>query len=104
MFAKENASSGLSKYSGRRNLHRANFFCEASGASQVTLAGDFNGWDRAATPMSRAADGRWMASLELPHGHHRYIFLVDGKPTLDPNASGKTRNDQNEVVSLMYLS
>jgi 1,4-alpha-glucan branching enzyme len=104
MFAKENVSSGLSKYSGRRNLHRANFFCEASGASQVTLAGDFNGWDRAANPMSRTPDGRWMASLELPHGHHRYIFLVDGKPTLDPNASGKTRNDQNEVVSLMYLS
>ena len=54
--------------------------------------------------MRRTPDGRWTASLELHHGHHKYLFLVDGTPTLDPNASGNTRNDRNEQVSLFAVS
>jgi 1,4-alpha-glucan branching enzyme len=65
------------------------------------LAGDFNQWKP--TAMRRMPDGRWMASLELSHSHNQYIFLVDGKPVLDPNASGKTRNERNEPVSLIVL-
>ena len=70
----------------------------------MTLIGDFNGWDPAATPMRQTPDGRWMASLELHHGYHRYLFLVDGTPTLDPKARGVTRNDRNELVSLIAVS
>jgi hypothetical protein len=54
--------------------------------------------------MYRMPDGSWMASLELPHGRHECLFLVDGKPTLDPNAAGKTRNEPNETVSLIAVS
>jgi 1,4-alpha-glucan branching enzyme len=75
------------------------FFC-----GMVVLVGDFNGWDREATPMQRMPDGRWMASLELKHGHHRYLFVVDGRPQLDPKANGVARNDQNEPVSLIAFS
>jgi len=84
--------------------HRANFFCDAPQAKQVSLVGDFNNWDPKATPMVRQADGRWTAGLELTHGYHEYLFLVDGKPTLDPNATGKTRNLRNETVSLLAVS
>jgi len=91
-------------YSAGRQQHQVTFFCDAPGAKTVTLAGDFNQWDPAATPMRRTPDGRWMASLELHHGHHRYRFLVDGTPTLDPNASGIARNDRNERVSLIAVS
>jgi 1,4-alpha-glucan branching enzyme len=80
------------------------FFCEARNAAQVCLAGDFNNWNPAATPMGQMPDGRWFASLELPHGHHQYVFLVDGKPVLDPKALGKTRNELNEPVSLVAVS
>jgi len=66
--------------------------------------GDFNGWDLAATPMRRMPDNRWMASVELNHGYHRYLFLVDGNPTLDPNANGITLNDCNDPVSLLAVS
>lgn len=66
--------------------------------------GDFNGWDVHATPMRRMPDGFWLASLELPHGHHRYLFLVDGEPKLDPNANGIARDDQNNRVSLLAVS
>jgi 1,4-alpha-glucan branching enzyme len=70
----------------------------------VQLVGDFNGWDLAATPMQRMPDGRWTASLELHHGHHRYLFLVDGEPMLDPNATGIARDDQDNRVSLIAVS
>jgi 1,4-alpha-glucan branching enzyme len=88
----------------RRSLHHATFYCDAPEAKHVTLVGDFNQWNPDATPMHRMADGKWMASLELHHGHHRYAFLVDGRLTLDPRASGKTQNDKGEPVSLIALS
>lgn len=45
-----------------------------------------------------------MVSLEISHGYHHYVFLVDGHPVLDPNASGKGLNERNEPVSLIAVS
>jgi 1,4-alpha-glucan branching enzyme len=92
------------RYSARRTIHHVDFFCDAPKAGRVCLAGDFNNWNPTATPMRRMPDGRWMASLELHHGHHQYLFLVDGAPKLDPNANGIARNDRNEPVSLIAVS
>ena len=104
MFIQSNPIGGLPRYSAKRNRHHANFFCCAPAARQVSLVGDFNQWDPRAMPMTRMPDGRWMASLELTHGYHRYLFLVDGTPLLDPNATGKARNEHNEPVSLIAVS
>jgi 1,4-alpha-glucan branching enzyme len=93
-----------STYPAKRTLHHVTFFCAAPGASHVCLVGDFNRWDLAANPMLRTPDGRWMASVELPHGHHRYLFIADGKPQLDPSATGIVRNERNERVSLIAVS
>ena len=76
----------------------------APNAGSVSVIGDFNGWQPAAHPMTRMPDGGWTIRLELPHGHHQYVFLVDGQPTLDPNAMGKVHNERNEVVSLIAIS
>lgn len=54
--------------------------------------------------MRQAPDGRWMASLEIPHGHHRYLFIVDGQPRLDPVATGMARDETNQPVSLVAVS
>jgi 1,4-alpha-glucan branching enzyme len=97
----ENRSFG-SRYSAKNNLHHSAFYCNAPEAEHVALSGDFNHWH--STPMSRMSDGRWMASLELPHGYHHYIFLVDDRRVLDPNAYGIMRNSRIEPVSLMALS
>ncbi len=90
------------RYSAKQNLHHKTFFCSAPGAQHVALAGDFNNWNPA--PMRRMPDGGWSASLELHHGYHQYVFLVDDKPVLDPNASGRACNERNELVSLIALS
>jgi len=92
------------RYSASRTRHHVDFFCEAPEAERVNLVGDFNGWDLAATPMKRLPDGRWMTSLDLHHGHHRYVFMVDGTARLDPRASGMARNERNERVSLIAVS
>jgi 1,4-alpha-glucan branching enzyme len=89
---------------GHRVLHLVNFICRAPQAKSVSLVGDFNGWQPAAHPMTRMPDGGWVIRMELPHGHHQYVFLVDGQPTLDPNAMGKVHNESNEVVSLIAIS
>ena len=34
----------------------------------------------------------------------QYLFIVDGKPRLDPKASGIARNSRNERVSLIAVS
>ena len=94
----------LSRYSAKRNLHHADFHCHAPEAIRVSIVGDFNKWNPNATPMIRQPEGQWTASLELRHGYHRYAFLVDGITVLDPNAAGKSRDSQNQPVSLVAIS
>ena len=81
-----------------------NFFCLASEAQAVFLAGDFNDWHPKAHPMQRQSDGSWYVQVALIHGHHHYHFLVDGKPALDPKAMGIARNQKDERVSLIAVS
>ena len=104
MFISSDSSDSSKRYSAKRSLHHADFFCQAPLAKQVSLVGDFNDWDPDVTPMIRQPDGRWMASVELRHGYHEYVFLVDGKRMLDPLASGKTRDARNNFVSLLAVS
>ena len=81
-----------------------NFICHAPEATQVSLVGDFNQWQPDALAMQRQPDGAWMIQVAIHHGHHHYMFLVDGKPTLDPRAQGIARNERNERVSLIAVS
>ena len=89
-------------YSAHNSLHPTNFYCSAPAAKSVALAGDFNRWRP--MPMSHRVDGWWYIQVELPHGHHQYHFLVDGRPTLDPQASGTARDGDNQLVSLVAVS
>lgn len=66
------------RYSAKNNVKPVNFYCVAPKAKRVCLVGDFNGWNPLAHPMKRQPDGSWTARVELHHGYHRYLFLVDG--------------------------
>jgi len=104
LLSKPDPAIPSSEQSARRPLHLVDFFCRAPQAQTVSIVGDFNGWQPTAHPMTRMPDGGWTIRLELPHGHHQYLFLVDGQPTLDPNAMGKVHNERNETVSLIAIS
>jgi 1,4-alpha-glucan branching enzyme len=91
-------------YSAKSIIKPIHFFCHAPEARQVTIMGDFNDWHPGAHPMKRMVDGAWRAEVPLNHGHHHYLFLVDGKPVLDPRAQGIARNEKGEKVSLIAVS
>ena len=92
------------RYSARNMIKPVPFICLVRDADTVFITGDFNDWDTASHPMKRMPDGAWRAEIPLNHGHHHYLFVVDGKLTLDPRAQGVARNERNEKVSLIAVS
>jgi hypothetical protein len=79
------------------------FVLRAPGASSVCVAGDFNSWDAAATPMAHAGSGDlWIVSVQLPRGVHLYSFVLDGREWRpDPSAplaAGDAFGGRNSVV------
>ncbi len=78
---------------------RVTFSLKAPHAEEVSLLGDFNNWDAAATPIKCDKDGIWKTTLILPSGRYEFKFLVDGKwrePSLSepsvPNSFGTLNN------------
>ena len=72
-------------------------------AKTVALAGDFNDWTPAATPMKRRKDGSWSATVRLDNaGRYQYRYVVDGaKWIVDDDADALVANPfggQNSIV------
>jgi len=80
------------------------FVLFAPDAHEVSLAGTFNQWDPAATPLVRTGSpGVWSATLTLPAGQHQYAFVVDGaRWVADPGAPAVDDGfgRRNSVLSL----
>jgi 1,4-alpha-glucan branching enzyme len=93
-----------SAYSARNMAKPVNFYCQQPGAKSVNLSGDFNDWDPNSLPMERRVDGWWFIQVPLNHGHHPYVFLVDGAPTLDPKATGTVQVNRNTKASVIAVS
>ena len=91
-------------YSAKSIIKPIIFVYSAPQAKSVCLTGDFNDWHPEAHPMKRQVDGAWRLEIPLSHGHHHYLFIVDGKPTLDPRAQGIARDHQGAKVSLVAVS
>jgi 1,4-alpha-glucan branching enzyme len=64
------------------------FSCHAPKAGVVCVAGTFNGWDPAATPMIKDAKYNWDVAVVLPPGHHEFKFVVDGTWCCEPGCDG----------------
>ncbi len=50
---------------------------EPGGIGSMSVAGTFNQWDLAATPMERGDDGVWRAEVELPAGPTGFKFAAN---------------------------
>jgi len=60
----------------------------APDASEVAVAGSFNGWDAGDVRLERTEDGLFHAVIHLPHGRHEYMFVLDGQRWVtDPTAA-----------------
>lgn len=86
MFITRPSSSGVADPAGAAPVQ---FVLFAPSAARVTLVGDFNDWDPAATPLvaSRQRAGFWTVEIPLAAGRHEYAFLLDGSRWMaDPAA------------------
>jgi len=62
------------------------FTYQAPDANKVTIAGEFNNWDKNANPMQKK-NGIWYIKLDLPPGKYEYKFVIDGTRWVeDPKA------------------
>lgn len=82
--ATRSATTGQAKRNGDRVFR----FQADPDVKQVFLAGEFNGWDPAALPMSKRA-GMFVKRVALEPGEHPYKFLVDGQWMADPAADAQ---------------
>jgi 1,4-alpha-glucan branching enzyme len=92
-------SKKLSEQS-KTKAKKVSFAFFAPEAHQVTLTGDFNGWDINSLPMKKNRMGTWETQVALPSGRHEYLFRVDGVWQEDPEADGRVANpfgSQNSV-------
>jgi 1,4-alpha-glucan branching enzyme len=104
MLLEKYSVGGQDRYSAKKVVRPTNFMYFDPKAAKVSVVGDFNDWSPDSHPMNRQPDGGWYARIPLNHGHHRYLFWVDGQVVLDPRAQGISRNEKNERVSLIAVS
>ena len=58
------------------------------GARMVQVAGDFNQWNPASSPLEQVSTGAWTVTLPLRPGRYEYMFVVDGQQWVaDPFAA-----------------
>ena len=67
----------------------AQFVLVAPAATSVSVVGDFNDWNVAATPLVQGrGNGVWWVTIPLAPGRYRYSFVVDGATWLrDPDGA-----------------
>ncbi len=55
-------------------------------AESVVLVGTFNNWDARANPLRKTGQGWWETSLVMGQGTFEYLYLVDGRQMVPPEA------------------
>ena len=101
-YVKEKGEIPMSKKLSEQKTKakKVSFAFFAPKAHQVTLTGDFNGWDINSLPMKRNRNGIWETQVALSSGRHEYLFRVDGVWQEDPKADDRVANpfgSQNSV-------
>lgn len=81
------------------------FVYDNADASRVQLVGDFNGWGREPTPMSKVeASSAWTVVVPLAPGRHLYAFVVnDTQWVADPRAPRSADRDFGKPESVVMV-
>lgn len=75
------------------------------GVGRLTVCGEFNAWDAAATPMTHAPDGSWSIALTFDAGRVYAFRYHDDRGVWhdDDSADGREPNGYGGVNSLVDL-
>lgn len=94
------------RYISENKVCKATFVLPKGTAAQaITVVGDFNGWDRQATPMTQLKSGVWKAQVKLDAGRaYQYRYLLDGREWRnDPQADRYVPNEYGEENSVVEV-
>ncbi|MBA3891021.1 MAG: isoamylase early set domain-containing protein [Gemmatimonadaceae bacterium] len=82
------------------------FVFVAPQASEVTVVGNFNGWNPSAHPMQRTpTGGTWTVTVPLEAGRHEYSFVVNGSHWMpDPSAPLAAEDGFGAANSVLLVS
>jgi chromosome partitioning protein len=99
------APGQLSRTHGARATASGLLFVQPlSAGQQLAVAGTFNNWDPAATPLKPDHRlGVWQACVAAPAGRHRYQLVVDGRWLADPYNSRSEQAPDGRVLSLVDM-
>lgn len=95
----------IKKFLKTKPVCKVTFSLPIENANEVYLVGDFNKWDKNATPLKKLKKGGFKANLDLPiDQNYQYRFIVDGKYTNDTEAEALVFNEyantENCLISL----
>ena len=101
----ESTQQRLAKFYGVRQTQDGILFrAHYPHAEQVYLAGDFNGWNPARTPLDREqSDNVWQTVLPLGPGCYRYRLVVDNRWQRDPFNDRVEANPFGELNSVVEV-
>lgn len=87
----------------RDTLRLVRLMFDEPAARRVAVMGDFNGWQRDATPMHRdAVTGQWAVTLAFHDGAHRYAIVVDN--TRWGDSSSRHGGSTSHTYSLLHVA
>jgi len=87
-------------------VHVVRFVLLDPGARTVALVGEFNHWEKAATPLSATSAGVWTVSVPLGPGRHEYAFIVtdaNGERWVADPLTHATRDEFGTESSVIYI-
>lgn len=89
----------------RINNGRLLFLFHDDAAESVSLAGDFNGWNKTASSLKRDESGLWLTEIVAPKaGRYAYKFVVNGERWLeDPNNGMKATDSYGGLNSVLVI-
>ncbi len=91
------------RYVPEVNAHR--FILWAPNAKAVSLVGDFNGWDRGATPMEPMEGGVWVCFVEGLYDNALYKYCVtqaDGRQVLKSDPFAAFSQNGKDTASIVW--
>jgi hypothetical protein len=73
-------------------------------AERVAVAGSWNDWDPAVSPLAPIGGGLFALTLALPSGRHSYMFVIDGETWVTDPSAPLSEDDgfgqQNAVINI----
>lgn len=77
------------------------FNYENAEASKVAVVGDFNAWNKDASPLKREGSS-WSVKISLDKGRHEYQFVInDTDWVVDPKAAESVKNKYEGMNSVL---